>query len=121
MSGPNSGIISLEERERRVHHRVPYASSAQLRVHDKVYAVQCVNLSLGGAAVKAPVPFAPGDELRLSLKTGDAGERFSVRAQIVRVDGNMLGIRFVEFEQRALVSLLGEVARSEPPPPARSA
>jgi hypothetical protein len=117
MWGSDIALASFPGPERRVHHRVPYSSPAQLRFHDKVYAVSCLNLSLGGAAVKSPVACSPGDALRLSFQPLDTGERFSVRAEIVRVEEGVLGLRFLEFEQRSLTSLLDEVAKSERPPP----
>jgi hypothetical protein len=116
MRGSDIEVVSSSGRERRVHHRVPYSSQALLRAADKVYAVRCVNLSLGGAALRTPPGAELADDLRLSFDP-DGGQRFSVRAELVRAEGGVLCVRFVEFEQRALVSLLAEVAKSEPPPP----
>ncbi len=116
MRGSESATLTFG-RENRVHHRVPYSSRVQLRLSDKVYAVTCVNLSLGGAAVQSSLPCSVGDELRVSFSSGTSPQRFTIRAQVVRVENGMLGLRFVEFEQQALLALLAEVAKSEPPPP----
>ncbi len=116
MAGSATATLSFG-RDNRVHHRVPYSSRVQLRLNEKVYAVSCVNLSLGGAAVQSSLPCSIGDELRVSFSSGTGPQRFAVKAQIVRIEGGVMGLRFVEFEQHALVALLAEVAKSEPPPP----
>ena len=52
------------------------------------------DLSLGGMAVEAGAPLAPGQRLRLALHVRAGEVPLVVEAEVVRTDGAAVGLRF---------------------------
>lgn len=101
--------VSGRAPERRFHHRVLVGASAWLVVNDERIAAECVDVSMGGAALRTDAGLSPGTVLRLELALGRDGRSASIRCEVVRSTSRELGLRFMALDRpslEAIVSLL---------------
>jgi PilZ domain len=89
--------------ERRNHRRVPLKQPATLYVGGAATRCECLSLSIGGAAVKGSGAM-PGAEVRVVIPVGSS--KIDVQAEVVRIDGGVLGLRFLKLDKSSLKALL---------------
>ena len=104
---------ALLERERRVHRRRSLNAPMWIVVGSSRVPVSALNVSIGGALVHASVRAEVGTIVRLEAKLAGAHE-FVLDAEVVRVEPDVIGLRFVALGQRALEALL-EASGVAPP------
>jgi hypothetical protein len=105
-------------RERRVHRRRIVDAPMWIVIRETRVPVTAVNVSVGGAAVHSPAKASVGTTIRLEVELA-ASISFTLDAEVVRVAGDVLGLRFLALGQHALESLLdasGISRDSEPDP-----
>jgi hypothetical protein len=96
---------AFPERERRVHRRRPLSAPMWIVVGASRVPVSALNVSVGGALVHTSEKTDAGTLVRLAAEL--AGElRFTLEAEVVRVEPGVLGLRFLALGQRALEALL---------------
>ncbi len=101
--------VSGRAPERRIHHRVLVGAAAWVIVDDKRFSAECVNVSMGGAAVKTDVHIATGNVIRFELSLGLDGRSVSIQCEVVRASKAEVGLRFMALDRaslEAIVSLL---------------
>jgi hypothetical protein len=91
--------------ERRTHRRRPLHASMWVASDGTKIPVSTVNVSVGGAAVRATVSASVGESVTLEVAPA-AGAPFVLSAKVIRVDAGLLGLRFLALGQRALEALL---------------
>jgi hypothetical protein len=83
----------------RRHERFSVVLSVICRSTERGLADQVVNLSLGGACVKTPVPLPPGTRHRFAITVPDAKLRASVvdvEAVVAWSADDAMGLRFAQ-------------------------
>ncbi len=114
MSGPSrfphaEADVSGRAPERRIHHRVLVGAAAWLLVDDERFSAECVNVSMGGAAVRTQARIATGSIIRFELSLGMDGGSVAIQCEVVRASQAELGLRFMALDRaslEAIVSLL---------------
>lgn len=103
-----SPSISLDGRapERRAHRRVLVGAPAWLLVGDERYPAECIDVSMGGAAVKTEASIASGSLLRLQLALGTDRGSVSIQCEAVRLGQAQLGLRFLALDRPSLEAVL---------------
>ena len=96
---------SLLERERRVHRRRLLNAPMWIVVDGSRVPVSALNVSIGGVLVHASARADVGTLVRLEAKLAGAHD-FVLDAEVVRVEPDAIGLRFLELGQRALEALL---------------
>jgi hypothetical protein len=92
-------------RERRVHRRRVIDAPMWIVVGETRVPVTALNVSVGGAAVRSTAKASVGTLIRLEVELA-ASISFTLDAEVVRITGDVLGLRFLALGQRALESLL---------------
>jgi hypothetical protein len=108
-SGSSSADPSGRAPERRNHHRVLVGAAAWLIVGDERVSAECVDVSMGGAAVLTEARVATGMVTRLELALGMDRGSVSIQCEVVRRSGTQVGLRFLALDRaslEAIVSLL---------------
>ena len=67
---------------------------------------ECVNVSLGGAAVRSRAAVRVGTLLRFELSLGMDRGSVAIESEVVRVSELELGLRFVSLDRPSLEALL---------------
>ena len=101
--------VSGRAPERRIHHRVLVGASAWVIIDDERVSAECVNVSMGGAAVRTEARVATGSIIRLELSLGTDGGSVAIQCEVVRAAKMELGLRFMALDRaslEAIVSLL---------------
>jgi hypothetical protein len=92
--------------ERRVHRRVPVGTAAWLVVDEQRFTAECVNVSMGGAAVRTDAHPRSGSVVHLELSLGTDGGSCSIQCEVVRTAGPALGLRFMALDRASLEAIL---------------
>jgi hypothetical protein len=95
--------------ERRHHHRALVGTSAWLVVDEHRYDAECVNVSMGGAAVLTSGTPALGARVRFELSLGMDRGSIVIDAEVVRCADGEVGLRFLELHPASLEALLALV------------
>jgi len=98
--------VSGRAPERRIHHRVLVGAPAWLIVGDERYSAECVNLSMGGAALFTEQPMPAGSIARLELSLGSDRGTVSIPCEVVRAEQTELGLRFLALDRPALEAIV---------------
>jgi hypothetical protein len=101
-------------RERRAHRRVPLKGGARLTTRTGPIFGRCRNVSAGGLAVSVPNSLAVGDVVDIDFDV--LGSRIHSTAEVVRLSGDEIAVRFLHLEQVALFSLMTYVGTFREPP-----
>lgn len=101
-----SSTPSGRARERRLHRRVPVATAAWLLARDQRTAAECINVSMGGAAVRSPARIATGSVVRLELSIGTDEHAIAIDCEVVRATPGELGLRFMALSRSSLEAIL---------------
>ena len=92
--------------ERRIHRRVPIGTGAWVVVDDQRFSAECVNVSMGGAAVRTVAHPRTGSVVRLELSLGADDGSCSIKCEVVRTAGPNLGLRFMALDRASLEAIL---------------
>lgn len=95
--------------ERRHHHRALVGASAWLVVDDQRFDAECVNVSMGGAAVFTAAAPSIGAHVRFELSLGMDRGSIAIEAEVVRGAPGEVGLRFLELDRASLEALLALV------------
>ncbi len=98
--------VSGRAPERRHHHRALVGASAWLLVAEDRYDAECVNVSMGGAAVRSTAALPVGTPLRFELSLGNDRGSVGIDAEIVRAGEAELGLRFLALDRASMEALL---------------
>jgi hypothetical protein len=98
--------VSGRAPERRMHHRVLVGAPAWLLVDDQRLDAECVNVSMGGAAVKCDQALHTGSTLRFELSLGLDRGSISIRCEVVRASKAEVGLRFLALDRASLEAIL---------------
>jgi hypothetical protein len=69
-------------------------------------AVECLNVSMGGAAVQAAAGLDDGSLAHLELSIGSDERPVSIRCEVVRRSDAELGLRFLALDRPSLEAIL---------------
>jgi c-di-GMP-binding flagellar brake protein YcgR len=106
---PVAEDLSGRAPERRHHHRALVGASAWLVVDEQRYDAECVNVSMGGAAVLTAAAPAMGSHVRFELSLGLDRGSVAIDAEVVRAAEGEVGLRFLELDRASLEALLALV------------
>jgi PilZ domain len=101
--------VSGRAPERRIHHRVLVGAAAWLIVDDTRHSAECVNVSMGGAAVSTSACIPAGNVVSFELSLGNDHRSVTIQCEVVRAAKAELGLRFLALNRvslEAIVSLL---------------
>lgn len=98
--------VSGRAPERRHHHRVLVGAAAWLLIEGERFDAECVNVSMGGAAVRSSATPRVGTALRFELSLGMDRGSVAIESEVVRVSESELGLRFVSLDRASLEALL---------------
>lgn len=106
MRTSRSTDVSGRAPERRYHHRALVGASAWLVVDEQRFDAECVDVSMGGAAVRSQAPVSPGRVVRFELSLGyDAGS-IAIQAEVVRLAPGEVGLRFLALDRASVDAIL---------------
>ena len=93
------------EGERRAHSRVPLRAPVMIDSQSDYQAGACHDVSAGGISFTVPSPPEAGARLEVyfELPTGVAVE---ATAEVVRIEGNLVALRFLDLEAKDRHALL---------------
>jgi hypothetical protein len=92
--------------ERRIHRRVLAGTAAWVVVDDQRFTAECVNVSMGGAAVRTDARPRTGSVVHLELSLGTDGTSCSIKCEVVRSATTDLGLRFMALDRASLEAIL---------------
>lgn len=98
--------VSGRAPERRIHHRVLVGASAWLVTEDDRHSAECVNVSMGGAAIKTDARIPTGSVVRFELSLGLDHRPVSIQCEVVRASQAELGLRFLALDRASLEAVL---------------
>ncbi len=101
--------ISGRAPERRLHHRALVSAPAWLLVEGERHDAQCIDLSMGGAAIHTQAHVATGAVVWLELCVFADRGSISIRCEAVRASERELGLRFLSLDRRSLEAILALV------------
>jgi len=81
-------------------------AAAWLVVADERFAAECVNVSMGGAAVRTAALLHTGDVLWFELSLGMDRGSVSIQCEVVRVTPGEAGLRFIALDRASLEAIL---------------
>ena len=92
--------------ERRIHHRVLVGAAAWLVTETDRYSAECVNVSMGGAAVATSACIPTGSVVKFELSLGGDRPSVTIRCEVVRASKAELGLRFMALDRASLEAVL---------------
>ena len=98
--------VSGRAPERRIHHRVLVGAAAWLVTEDDRHSAECVNVSMGGAAVRTDARLLTGQVMRFELSLGLDHRSVSIPCEVVRSAQAELGLRFLALDRASLEAVL---------------
>jgi c-di-GMP-binding flagellar brake protein YcgR len=98
--------VSGRAPERRIHHRVLVGASAWLVTDDERHSAECVNVSMGGAAVTTSARIPTGNVIRFELSLGLDHRSVAIQCEVVRSSQTELGLRFLALDRASLEAVL---------------
>lgn len=105
--------------EKRRFSRVIFKMAAELVVEEEVYRVEEIaNLSVGGCQLDIGEEFESGTLCKLLIVLNPADRRMNVEVggEIVRSDGETVGIRFTSIDPEDLAHLQNIIRYNSPDP-----
>jgi len=75
-------------------------------VADERVSAECVDVSMGGAAVRTEAKVATGAIVDLELSLGLDRGTVSIQCEVVRVTSNEVGVRFLALDRASLEAIL---------------
>lgn len=103
--------------ERRLHERVAAEIMVEVETSGQRTYRRTGNISLGGLAFHAPIPFGAGAQVRMTLRLAGRGGVLPVAGQVVGTDetGRGTRVQFVDLTERARQLLISHLNLFEAP------
>ena len=79
---------------------------AWLIVDEARFSAECVNLSMGGAAIRTEAAVATGTVVSFELSLGMDRGSIAIRCEVVRASPAELGLRFMALDRASLEAIL---------------
>jgi c-di-GMP-binding flagellar brake protein YcgR len=98
--------VSGRAPERRIHHRVLVGASAWLIVDEARFSAECVDVSMGGAAIRTQASVATGAVVSFELSLGMDRGSIVIQCEVVRASQTELGVRFMALDRASLEAIL---------------
>lgn len=98
--------VSGRAPERRLHHRVLVGAPAWLLVNDERHDAECVDVSMGGAAVLSQCRLRTGRIVTFELSLGMDRDSIAIQCEVVRAGDGSLGLRFLALDRRSLEAIV---------------
>jgi hypothetical protein len=98
--------VSGRAPERRIHHRVLVGAAAWLLADEQRLSAECVNISMGGAAVRTTAQIKTGSVVRLELSLGMDRGSIAIQCEVARSSQTELGLRFMALDRASLEAIL---------------
>lgn len=98
--------------ERRIHHRVLVGAAAWLLLDEERHVAECVNISMGGAALRTDARPPTGTVVRFELSLGLDRGSVVIQCEVARNTGVELGLRFMALDRPSLEAILSLLATS---------
>lgn len=70
------------------------------------FDAECVDVSMGGAAVRSQAPVSAGKVVRFELSLGHDAGSVSIQAEVVRRAPSEVGLRFLALDRASLEAVL---------------
>jgi hypothetical protein len=101
--------------QKRSNTRVPFNSRAEVRSSDRTVEGEVRNLSLKGMMIATEERLPEGEEVDVTMYLTGVGSQLSLemKAEVVRSEGNGLGLRFTEVDVDTFIHLRNVVAYNE--------
>lgn len=106
---PTEADISGRAPERRHHHRALVGAAAWLIVDDQRFDAECVDVSMGGAAIRTDARIATGNIVRFELSLGIDDGSVAIQCEVVRASEAELGLRFMALDRSSLEAILSRL------------
>lgn len=97
---------SARPAERRTHHRVRVGTAAWVVVDERRLSAECMNVSMGGAAVRTDSQIPTGSIVHFELSLGTDDGSVSIKCEVVRASPSDLGLRFMALDRASLEAIL---------------
>jgi c-di-GMP-binding flagellar brake protein YcgR len=101
-----SADVSGRAPERRIHHRVLVGAAAWLLVDEERFDAECVDVSMGGAAVRTEAGVSTGTVVAFELSLGMDRGSVVIQCEVVRASRTELGVRFLALDRASLEAIL---------------
>ena len=105
-NSPSTPSPSGRPPERRIHRRVPIVTAAFIMASEQRFAADCLNVSMGGAAVRTHARARTGSIVHLELSLGADNSSVSIQCEVVRSTPTELGLRFMALDRPSLEAIL---------------
>ena len=94
--------------QKRAHDRYECLVAVDYDIEDWAYQSNIKNISLGGAFIEVNQPVRLGEEIVLTLTTGNPARTCNITGTIMRRDGKGIGVKFNELSllQMAMVEMI---------------
>ena len=105
--------------EKRRFSRIVFQMDAELTMPGRMFKVDRIaDLSVGGCQLDIGEKIAEGTECSLLIVLNPADRRMNVEigGEVVRSDGNVVGVKFTSIEPEALIHLQNIVRYNSPDP-----
>lgn len=89
-----------------MHRRARVGRTAWIVIDQQRFAAECLNASMGGAAVRSDAPATTGSFVRFELSPDDDGGVVSIQCEVVRAGAGELGLRFTALDRASLEAIL---------------
>ena len=104
---PHPADVTGRAPERRTHHRALVGTAAWLITDSgSRFDAECVNVSMGGAAVLTNAPLPVRAQVRFELSLGRDRGSVSISCEVVRASASELGLRFLQLDRASLEAVL---------------
>jgi c-di-GMP-binding flagellar brake protein YcgR len=81
-------------------------ASAWVLVDDQRFSAECVDLSMGGAALRTDAVLHTGGVVTFELSLGLDHGSIAIACEVVRVAKAQVGLRFLALDRRSLEAIL---------------
>jgi hypothetical protein len=98
--------VSGRAPERRVHHRVLVGAPAWLVIDGDRIDAECVDVSMGGAALRSDATVATGSVVWFELSLGMDRGSISIECEVVRTSPASISVRFLALDRASLEAVL---------------
>jgi hypothetical protein len=92
--------------ERRAHHRALVGAAAWLIVGDERHDAECVDISMGGAAIRTDARPPTGTVALFELSLGLDRGSIVIQCEVARSSATELGLRFMALDRPSLEAIL---------------
>lgn len=89
-----------------MHHRALVGAAAWLIVNDERHSAECVNISMGGAAILTDARPPTGSVARFELSLGLDRGSVVIQCEVARSSAAELGLRFIALDRSSLEAIL---------------